>query len=88
MFVLNLIDTVAAKLYYSGQVWIRWQLLGNKTDGHGKKSDFLLTLFGIDLDYPEAIRTTEVVLTKSAVIVLMRPGLDFQRLEIEPRIAL
>jgi len=33
-----------------------------------------LTLFGIDLDYPEAIRTTEVVLTKSAVIVLMRPG--------------
>lgn len=45
-------------------------------------------LFGIDLDYPEAIRTTEVVLTKLAVIVLMRPGLDFQRLQIEPRIAL
>ena len=30
-------------------------------------------LFGIDLDHPEAIRTIEVVLTKSAVIVQMRP---------------
>ena len=55
-----------------------------------KEKWFLIdsVFLGIDLDYPKAIRTTEVVLTKSAVIILMRPGLDFQRLEIEPRIDL